>query len=149
MNNVLFAMVVLLPFVSISMQVPCQKYTYTHRGQLHNPGIASHPNFQVMCSLHVSVCSGGCHTEHQYKVQKYNGASDNATSYCHISVKCCSAQASLRPTWLYNCRPYSGYTGNPPAHPTAFVVYARQARYCECQYCLQTSSVADCTALHA
>ena len=148
MNNVLFATVVLLSFVSISMQLPCKKYTYTHRGQLHNPGIASHPNFKVKCHMVVNVCFGGCHTEHQYKVHKYNGASDSATSYCHINVKCCSAQTSLRPTTLFNCVPYSGYTGNPPTHSSSYTVYARQAVDCECQHCLQSSSVADCTSLH-
>lgn len=150
MKNVLFATVVLLSFFCISMQLPCQMFTYTHTGQLHNPGIAGHPNFRVMCEMRVSVCIGGCHTEHQYKVHKYNGGADGAISYCHINVKCCTAQTVQRQTQLYNCVPYSGFPpGAPPAHSTTYMVYAYQATDCECNYCIQSSSVANCNELHA
>ena len=149
MNNVLFATVVLLSFFCISMQSPCSLDSYTHEGQLHNPGIAGHPNFRVVCNMDVSVCYGGCHTEHQYKVHKYSGGSHGAMSYCHINVKCCTALTVVRKTPLYNCVPHSGYTGTPPSHSSTYYVYIQQATDCECQNCIQSSTVAHCNALHA
>lgn len=150
MNNVLIGTVVLLSFFGISMQFPCRVMSYTHRGAIHNPQIAGHPNFRLECRMQVSVCFGGCFAEHQYRVLKYNAEPHNAKSYCNIAVNCCTATTVQERTDLHSCVAISGsYTGTPPPHSSTYYKYVEQAAACTCSTCISSSSVADCSSLHA
>lgn len=140
---------VLLSLVGLSIQAGCGTFSYAHR-LLHNPNIEGYPDFRLKCKMMVSVCSGGCFTEHKYKLHRYtSGSSTDAHSFCNIQVQCCEANTQLQSTSLYDCKAYSG-TEPPSGGPYGpYTKVVEQATSCQCRSCISASSVSDCDVLHA
>ena len=149
-SKTLLTMAVLLSLVGLSMQAGCGTLTYAHR-EVHNPNIPGYSDFRVKCKMDVTVCAGGCYTEHKYKLHRYtSGSSTNAHSFCNIDVQCCEANTQLQATSLYECSAYSGTP--PPSGGPIYGPYSKlvnQATSCQCNSCVSASGVSDCDLLHA